>query len=150
MGLTVRALVDTNVVSELLKPAPSQNVVDWFHDNQGEAYLSAVTVLELFHGALRLPEGKRRERLVNAITAIVMDCADYTFSFDPFCGFLCAQLEVRAIGQGRCLTREDAMIAAICQRNDCILATRNVKDFDFLDIPAVNPFEYKPPKPNVS
>lgn len=140
----MRMLADTNVVSELLKPVPSQNVVDWFHDHQGNVYLSSISIMELYYGAMRLPAGKRRDGLTNAITAIVMDCSDKTFSFDPFCGFLCAQLENMAIEEGRGLSREDAMIAAICSRNECVLATRNVKDFDFLGIELENPFEYVP------
>lgn len=140
----MRMLVDTNVVSELLKPVPSQNVIDWFHDHQGNVYLSSISIMELYYGAMRLPVGKRRDGLTNAITTIVMDCSDKTFSFDSFCGFLCAQMESMAIEEGRRLSREDAMIAAICSRNECVLATRNVKDFDFLGIELANPFEYVP------
>ena len=90
---------------------------------------------------LRLPDGKRKERLRQAITAIVMDCSDKTYSFDAFSGYLCAELHDRAIKAGRVPTIEDLMIAAISKRNDCILATRNTKDFDYLDIDLVNPFE---------
>ncbi len=134
-------IADTNVVSELMKPCPNEYVIDWFFDHEGFIFLTSVTVKELYFGMLRLPDGKRKERLRQAITAIVMDCSDKTYSFDAFSGYLCAELHDRAIKAGRVPTIEDLMIAAISKRNDCILATRNTKDFDYLDIDLVNPFE---------
>lgn len=137
----MRYVVDTNVVSELMKPLPSPDVVDWFFDHEGEVYLTSVTVKELYFGMLRLPEGKRRRLLEEAISAIVMDCSDKTFPFDAFSAFLCARLHDRALSSGRVPTIEDLMIASICQRNEAILATRNVHDFDYLGIEMENPFE---------
>ena len=139
----MKYVVDTNVVSELMKPVPSDNVIDWFQDHEGEVYLTAITVKELFYGMLRLPDGKRKTSLKEAMTAIVMDCADKTFAFDAYSGYLCATLHERAVKSGRTATIEDLMIAAICQRNDAILATRNMKDFDYLGIEVINPFEYR-------
>lgn len=134
-------VVDTNVVSELMRPQPSENVIDWFCDHEGQVWLTSITVKELYFGMLRLPEGKRKERLRQAITSIVMDCSSKTYSFDAFSAFLCAELHEQALSQGKAPAIEDLMIAAICKRNDCALATRNVKDFDYLAIDVVNPFE---------
>lgn len=134
-------IADTNVVSELMRPQPNDNVIDWFYDHEGCVYLTSITVKELYFGMLRLPEGKRKDRLRQAITGIVTDCSDKTYSFDAFSGYLCAELHEKALSQGRTPTIEDLMIASICKRNDCVLATRNVKDFDYLDIDLVNPFE---------
>lgn len=134
-------VVDTNVVSELMRPQPSENVIDWFYDHEGQVWLTSITVKELYFGMLRLPEGKRKERLRQAITSIVTDCSSKTYSFDAFSAFLCAELHEQALSQGKAPTIEDLMIAAICKRNDCVLATRNVKDFDYLAIDVVNPFE---------
>lgn len=134
-------VVDTNVVSELMRPQPSENVIDWFYDHKGQVWLTSITVKELYFGMLRLPEGKRKERLRQAITSIVMDCSSKTYSFDAFSAFLCAELHEQALSQGKAPAIEDLMIAAICKRNDCALATRNVKDFDCLAIDVVNPFE---------
>lgn len=136
-------VADTNVVSELMKREPASSVIDWFQDREGAVYLTAVTVEELYFGMLRLPEGRRKRRLGEAITSIVMDCSDKTLPFDAYCGYLCAQLHARAIASGHAPTVEDLMIAAICQRNDAVLATRNVKDFAYLDIDLENPFEYE-------
>ena len=131
-------VVDTNVVSELMRPQPSENVVDWFYDHEGQVWLTSITVKELYFGMLRLPEGKRKERLRQAITSIVTDCSSKTYSFDAFSAFLCAELHEQALSQGKAPAIEDLMIAAICKRNDCALATRNVKDFDYLAIDVVN------------
>ena len=134
-------VVDTNVVSELMRPQPSENVIDWFYDHEGQVWLTSITVKELYFGMLRLPEGKRKERLRQAITSIVMDCSSKTYSFDAFSAFLGAELHEQALSQGKAPAIEDLMIAAICKRNDCALATRNVKDFDCLAIDVINPFE---------
>lgn len=134
-------VADTNVVSELLRPEPDQHVVDWFWEHEGDVYLTAVTVKELYFGVLRLPEGKRRRRLAQAIDAVVKDCAGKILPFDAYSGYLCARLHERAVLLGRGSSIEDLMIAAICQRNGAVLATRNVKDFEFLDLDVENPFE---------
>lgn len=134
-------VADTNVVSELMKKTPSQNVVNWFYDREGLVYLTSITVEELYFGMLRLPAGKRKESLREAITAITMDCAGKTLPFDAYCGYLCATLRERAVASGRTPSIEDMMIAAICRRNDAVLATRNTKDFDYLGIALENPFQ---------
>lgn len=136
-------VADTNVVSELMRSDPDFSVICWFQDHEGEVYLNAVTVEEIYYGIFRLPEGKRRRRLEDAIAGIVMDCSDKTLPFDAYCGYLCAELHARAISLGRTPTIEDLMIAAICRRNDAVLATRNTRDFDYLDISCVDPFGWK-------
>lgn len=136
----MRYIADTNVVSELMKPRPNDHVIDWFQDHEGAVYLTAVTVKELYFGMLRLPDGKRKERLRETIRGIVMDCADKTLPFDAYSGFICAELHAQAAAAGHTATIEDLMIAAIARRNDCVLATRNTKDFDYLDVDLVNPF----------
>lgn len=137
-------VVDTNVVSELLKPAPSQNVIDWFWDCEGSIYLNSITVKELYFGILRLDDGKRKAALMESVDGIVKDCADKTFAFDGFCGYLCAKMQQESLAQGRLPTIEDMMIASMAKRNDAVLATRNVKDFAHLDIDIINPFEWTP------
>lgn len=136
-------IADTNVLSELMKKRPSHEVISWFQDHESKVYLTSVTVKELYYGMLRLPDGKRKSLLRESLTAIIMECADKTLSFDGYCGYLCAELHQRAVSQGRTPTIEDLMIAAICLRNDAVLATRNTKDFDDLGLNLVNPFEYE-------
>ena len=141
----MKYVVDTNVVTELLKARPDSRVIDWFQDHDGLVYLASITIKELYFGMLRLPEGKRKSALREAITSIVMECADSILSFDGYSGYLCAEFHQRAVLSGRTPTIEDLMIAAICQRNDAVLVTRNVRDFDYLGVSTVNPFEYERP-----
>lgn len=135
-------VVDTNIVSELMKECPNHDVVEWFWDHEGEIYLNAITIKELYFGAERLPEGKRKRTLKETIDGIAKDCAGKTYPFDSYCGYECARLQQKSIKAGFSIAIEDLMIAAIALRNDAILATRNTKDFRCLDIELVNPYEY--------
>ena len=134
-------LVDTNVISELGKVSPNPRVMDWLETNSPFTKLSAITVKELYYGALRMPEGKRRESLLAMTENLVWLYDRDVLPFDSACALLCAQLHDRAIRAGRTPQIENLMIAAICIKNGLCLATRNTKDFDYLDIPLVNPFE---------
>lgn len=134
-------IADTNVLSELMKDNPSRSVIDWFWDHEGDIYTTAVTVEELYYGLLKMPEGKRRTNLQECMDAIVKDCAGKTFPFDGFSAYLCAKMRVEALASGHNPSLEDLMIAAITERHNATLATRNVKDFDYLGITLVNPFE---------
>lgn len=137
----MRYIADTNVISVLMSPLPNQPVIDWFWDHEGDIYITSITVKELFYGVFRLPEGRRKKSLYDAVTAIVKDCSDKVLGLDAFSGYLCAEMHADAIAQGLTPDIEDLMIAAIAKRNGCVLATRNVKDFAYLDIDLVNPSE---------
>ena len=134
-------LVDTNVVSEIGKAAPNPKVIDWLEAHCPFSKLSVITVKELYFGALRMPEGKRREALLNTTDNLAWLYGDDVLPFDSECAIICAQLHDKAIRKGRTPQIEDLMIAAICMKHGLCLATRNTKDFDYLDIPLVNPFE---------
>ena len=138
----MKYVADTNVISELMKPHPSDNVIDWFQDNEGMVYIAATTIDELYYGMLLLSDGRRKNQLRTAITGIVMDCSNKTLPFDGYSAYLCAELKTNARAQGRATSTEDAMIAAVALRNDAIVATRNTKDFECLDVACINPFEY--------
>ena len=134
-------LVDTNVVSEIGKVAPNQRVLAWLETHSPFSKLSAITVKELYFGALRMPEGKRREALLNTTDNLVWLYGEDVLPFDAECAAICAQLHDAAIRAGRTPQIEDLMIASICKKHGLCLVTRNVKDFDYLGIPLVNPFE---------
>ena len=137
----MKYVVNTDVVSGLMRPGSSDKVVGWFRDHGEDAYLNAVTVKELYCEIMSLSEGEGRSLLHEALTAIVMQFSDSMLSFDAQCGYLCAELQSRAIACGRTPAVEDLMIAAICLRNDAMLVTCSVDDFDYLGIPLLNPFE---------
>lgn len=134
-------IVDTNIISELVKRDPNASVLKWMENHSSSLYLTVVTIEEMRFGALMLPEGKRRAMLLETIDRIVDVYGSRTFSFDAQAAEECARLHCLAIKSGRTPTIEDLMIAAICLCHDAALVTRNVKDFDYLGIELVNPFE---------
>ncbi len=136
-----RYLIDTNVISEIGKVAPNQRVMDWLQVNGPLSKLSAVTVKELHYGACRMSEGKRRDALLTTTENLVWLYDDDVLPFDSASAIICAELHDKAVRAGRTPQIEDLMIAAICLKHGLCLATRNVKDFDYLGVPLVNPFE---------
>ena len=134
-------IADTNVISELVKKEPSPNVLGWCESHEDELALTVVTIEEMHFGALMLPEGKRRTKLLETIAQIIDVYESRTFSFDARAALESARLHRKASAAGRTPPIEDLMIAAICICQDATLATRNVRDFDYLGIRLVNPFE---------
>jgi len=140
-------VLDTNIISETLKKQPDDRVIAWLLQNQESLYLSAVTIGELWEGAYRLPTGKRRENLLRALERITGAYANRLLSYDGAAAQAYALMQDKARRGGRTLTVEDGMIAAICATAHVTLATRNTKDFQYLGIALVNPFE--DPTPDV-
>jgi len=139
--------LDTNIVFETLKKQPDDRVIAWLLQNQESLYLSAVTIGELWEGAYRLPTGKRRENLLRALERITGAYANRLLPYDGAAAQAYALMQDKARRGGRTLTVEDGMIAAICATAHATLATRNTKDFQYLGIALVNPFE--DPTPDV-
>lgn len=138
-------VLDTNVISEIVKPRMSDNVLDWFHDHD-DLFITAITILELHYGIMRLPNGRRKLLLGERIDAIVKDCKDKVLDFDSFSAYLCADLRCKAQSAGITPEIADCMIAAICLRHNAVLVTRNVKDFAYVDgLEIINPFTYESP-----
>ncbi len=134
-------VVDTNVVSELTKRQPNQQVLDWLEGHSDDLFLTVVTIEEMRFGCLMMPEGKRRDRLDETIDALVESYASRIFDFDARAAEECARLHARAIDAGRTPTIEDLMIAALCVCHDAVVVTRNVRDFEYLGIEVFNPFD---------
>ncbi len=134
-------LVDTCVISEVMKPRPNDAVVEWLCDNSNELRLSAITVKELYYGALRMDEGRRKDALITVIENIVWLYSEDIIPFDKRAAIICARIHNRAQREGFTPTIEDLEIAATCLGNDMTLVTRNVKDFDYLGVSLFNPFD---------
>ena len=144
----MKYVIDTNIVSEVAKPWPNEHVIDWFWDYGNDAYLSVITIEELYYGALILPDGKRRDGLLEFVEAFVKDCRGKALFYDGFAAYLCAELRAKARRMGRSSSIEDYMIAAICKANGATLVTHNAKDFDYLGIEVIDPFDYIHPTKN--
>ncbi|BBE51023.1 Toxin FitB [Ferriphaselus amnicola] len=124
-------LLDTNVLSELMRPQPSAIVLAWFaQQKEVEFYTSAITQAELLLGVALLPDGKRRDAFASAVEQMFeQDFVGHCLPFDEFAAHEYAALVAIRNKLGMPISTEDAQIAAIALRNGLILATRNIKDF---------------------
>ncbi|WP_299911444.1 type II toxin-antitoxin system VapC family toxin [uncultured Paracoccus sp.] len=136
-------ILDTNVVSELLRPAPEKRVVDWLGDLDGSGvYLTAITEAELRLGVAILPAGKRRDGLADMIDQIIReDFADRILSFDSPAAIAFAAIAASRRASGRPIAHADCQIAAIAQAAGAKVATRNTPDFADCGIKLVNPWK---------
>ncbi|ESQ13100.1 MAG: type II toxin-antitoxin system VapC family toxin [Thiohalocapsa sp. PB-PSB1] len=127
-------LLDTNVISELLRKEPEPAVLAWL-DRQpdNDLYFCSVTKAELELGVAMLPDGRRKRQLAQAVTDALAEfegrCLDY--DCEATANYVAIASESRT--HGRPMSVEDMLIAAIARTNECRLATRNTSDFDFLD-----------------
>lgn len=124
-------LLDTNVLSELMRPQPSPVVLDWFAQQEGsEFYTSAITQAEMLLGVALLPGGKRRDAIAGAIEQMFeQDFAGRCLPFDELAAHEYAALVAARNRIGIPISTEDAQIAAIALHHGLPLATHNTKDF---------------------
>jgi len=135
-------LLDTNVISELMRVEPAQIVLDWFgkHD-AGDLFISAVTEAELRTGVAILPDGQRRDRLQLAIDAMIdQDFQGRVLPFDSLAAKAYAEIAAQRRATGRPIAEADCQIAGIARATDAPIATRNVKDFDGCGVRVINPW----------
>ncbi len=133
-------LLDTNVVSELSNEVPNPAVI-LFLVEQDELWLSSVVVHELEYGLQLLPAGQRRDRLYTNHLSLLARYGDRILPLDRAGAEWAASFRAQARRSGRTLDLGDALIAGIARANDFALATRNVRDFDGLDLEVINPWE---------
>ena len=138
-------LLDTNIVSELMRPAPSHAVMSWLAAQPAASlFISAVTEAELRYGVMLLPEGRKRAELVSAIEAMLAeDFAGRILPFDSAAAMAFADISSSRRQAGRPISQFDAQIAAIARSRGAELATRNVADFEGSGVEVINPWETK-------
>ncbi len=136
-------LLDTNVLSELMKPAPELAVIQWLDAQlDSQVFLSAITKAEIQLGIALLPNGKRMDTFTRLASDLFDEFQDRILPFDAGAASYYANLVADARKAGRAISVEDAQIAAITQENRLTLATRNTKDFEFIpDLLLINPWQ---------
>ncbi|MFA6921866.1 MAG: type II toxin-antitoxin system VapC family toxin [Gallionella sp.] len=137
-------LLDTNVLSELMRQNPAAEVIDWFEQQQGASFfVSAITRAEILLGIALLPAGRRRDSLALAAEQMFdEDFSGYSLAFDGNCAAEYALLTAERTRCGHAISTEDAQIAAIALRHDLPLATRNGRDFKGIArLTVLNPWE---------
>jgi len=134
-------ILDTNVVSEFMRPEPDVRVRQWVSERRAdELGTTAITVAEIRHGIERLPDGRRKEALLSAATDLFAGLGDLVQPFDGLAAAWFGPVMVRRARLGLPIQGFDALIAAICRAHGAALATRNVKDFVETGIEIVDPW----------
>jgi toxin FitB len=137
-------LLDTNVLSELMRPNPNNGVVTWIDTiPDDDVWISAITVGEVRLGLALLPEGRRKQTLIGLAEEMFQEeFFEKCLPFDYQAADVYARIVSSRSRQGRPIAVEDAQIAAIALSVDLELATRNVKDFlGIEELKLVNPWE---------
>lgn len=135
-------LLDTNVLSETFRSTPNARVAAWLNRQPRSAlFISTVTRAELLYGVRILPEGRRREMLLDAVQTVVQEgFTGRLLSFDSDASDAYAEIASGRRAAGRPISQFDAMIAGIARSRGATLATRNTKDFEGCGVSLTNPW----------
>lgn len=135
-------IVDTNVLSELLRPAPEPKVAQWLSTQDGlSIYLTAISEAELRYGLAIMENGKRRAALIDAVDRILReDLAGRILPFDSKAAISYATIAAARRASGRPISQADCQIAAIAHARGARVATRNTPDFEGCEIDLINPW----------
>ncbi|MBA3395347.1 MAG: type II toxin-antitoxin system VapC family toxin [Deltaproteobacteria bacterium] len=135
-------VLDTNVISELMRGTPSPAVVLWVNSKAATSlYTTSVTQAEILHGILLLPKGKRRDAIATAADEMFeRDFASRILGFGSDAAAAYATIAATRRRAGRPIAAFDAQIAAIARSNDADLATRNIADFEDCGIDLIDPW----------
>jgi len=142
-------ILDTNVISELLRPSPEPKVESWFAaQHRTEIYLTTISEAELRYGVAIRDKGKRRKALEEAIEIILQeDFRGRILPFDSLAAKAYAVIAAERRTAGRAIDTADCQIAAIGRTRKAIIATRNEKDFAGCGITVINPWIDSTPSP---
>ncbi len=135
-------LLDTNVVSELIRKAPEPAVVTWVSDHPlDDLFFSAVSEAELRYGGAILPAGRRRDMLFQEIETMLRDAfGDRVLPFDSEAARAYGYIAAVRRFAGRPVAPADCQIPAIAASRGMVVATRNVRDFEDMEMEIVNPW----------
>ena len=135
-------ILDTNVLSELMRASPSDNVVRWVGvQPPSELYITSITQAEVLHGIALLPAGRKRSAVQAAAEAMFSEDFDgRILSFDSAAARPYASIAAERRRAGRPISQFDAQIAAIAHCARAAIATRDVDDFEGCGVKIVNPW----------
>lgn len=135
-------ILDTNIVSEAMKPEPHPAVRVWLNEQVAETlYLSSVTLAELLFGIAALPTGKRKDMLAQALDGLMELFRDRVLPFDTDAARRYAELAVMAKTGGRGFPTPDGYIAAIAASRNFIVASRDTAPYEAGGVSVINPWE---------
>jgi toxin FitB len=136
-------LLDTNVLSELVRPEPDEGVVGWLDSlDAATVATTAITAAELLYGVARLPQGRRKQQLSQTIDELIEEDLDGRVEpFDVTAAVHYAALVSHRDMLGRPISIADAQIAAIARKCRATLATRNTDDFRDTGVDLIDPWK---------
>ena len=140
-----RSVLDTNIIGNVTKPAPSEALIAWMaQQSDADLFISSLTVAEIRRGILEKPPGRRRRELERWFAGTEGPQALFAgrvLPFDEKAGLVWARLMADGKAKGRPRSPLDMIIAAVAEANDCVVVTENEKDFAGLKF--VNPLRAK-------
>jgi predicted nucleic acid-binding protein len=135
-------ILDTNVVSELMRPVADPAVLEWLsNQSPGELHSNSITLAEILYGVELLPTGKRKsDLLAGAERLFTVVLGGRVLPFDEHAARRFAQIAAERRSHGRPIAELDAQIAAVAQVHSAVLATRNTSDFEGCGVRVINPW----------
>lgn len=135
-------ILDTNVVSEPMRPRPDARVLAWLDSQPAESlFLTSITVAELWAGIELLPAGKRRTQLHAWVNERVLPMfGGRTLPFDTECAVVFGAVHARARAAGKSVEFSDCALAAIAAHHGFSVATRNLRDFEGTGVDTLDPW----------
>ena len=136
-------ILDTNVVSELMRPSGDPHVLSWLRrTGEGDLATTTITVAEIEYGLARLPDGSRAEVLRTAAAALWESFATAILPFDVLAARRYGTLMAARERSGRPTSAFDAQIAAIATVHKAKVATRNIADFQGMGLKLIDPWGF--------
>lgn len=134
-------VLDTNVVSELMRPEPAPQVAGWVRGrDRRELRMTSITLGEIRYGIARLPDGRRKQVLLDAADDIFRAFSDQVLPVDEAAAEQYAVIASARERAGKPIAGFDALIAAVCRSRGAALATRNIPDFDGTGVDVIDPW----------
>jgi len=135
-------ILDTNVISEPLKPGADSNVVAWLNrQNTNTLFITTINTFELLVGVETMPAGKRRRQKADNVGSILEVFADRILPFDSAAAMACALVMARTRAAGKPIQLADGQIAAIAQVHGFAVATRDVDPFLAAGVVVIHPWD---------
>lgn len=134
-------LLDTCVISEIVKPVPSSRVIMWINNIPSERlFLCSITIGEIRRGLTKLPESKKKERLTDWLNTLLENYQDRIHSIDITVAENWGIMQGKAENEGMPMSSIDSLIAATSYTHNLILVTRNEEDFQASKLSITNPW----------
>ena len=138
-------ILDTNVVSELMRPDPAPGVASWVRErDRRELRTTVITVAEVWYGIARLPDGRRKQILLDTADEVFAAFDDQVVPVDEVAAEHYADIASRRQRAGKPISGFGALVAAVCRAHGAVLATRNGPDFEGVGIEVIDPWPRSP------